>query len=381
MASLHTRRAFVSALAIAARGAEPGEAESRAERSTVAPSEMRRFRDSATEFELTRLTDPQKAAAILAAPPLKTVSSRNNFLIYCSDRSGSMQAWRMDLKSGESRLWTNARALDPRSISLLRDERSLICIDDNQVVLLNPKPKVIYTAEQGWTFSPGFSISDDGVWATVVEQKSGRFRLRVLSIARGTASTIFEAPHAVRYVRFRPNRQTLVYNHGGLLTTVNPDGRASKQLNLPPGVAGEPLWSADGLALHYLLNVDRERGKSVQIREYLPDSAEDRLIGATTQFVSFARNGDSSVFAGVSGSKGAPYILLYVRSARRELTLAEHRSSSAENTVVTFSSNSQRLFYGSDREGKPAIYAMGLDRFVEKTETGAIGRPASASMC
>jgi oligogalacturonide lyase len=81
------------------------------------------------------------------------------------------------------------------------------------------------------------------------------------------------------------------------------------------------------------------------------------------------------VFAGVSGSKASPYLLLLIRSAGRELTVAEHRASDASRANVVFSPNSQRLFYHTDREGKSAIYSVALDRFVERTEVSASGVP------
>jgi oligogalacturonide lyase len=127
-------------------------------------------------------------------------------------------------------------------------------------------------------------------------------------------------------------------------------------------------WSADGRVAHYLVSSASERGRTVALREHQLDTGEDRLIGVTTQFVSFSRNADSSVFAGVSGSVAAPYVLLLLRAARRELTLAEHRASQGAKAVVIFSPDSQRILFQSDREGRSAIYSMALERFVEKTE-------------
>jgi oligogalacturonide lyase len=70
----------------------------------------------------------------------------------------------------------------------------------------------------------------------------------------------------------------------------------------------------------------------------------------------------------VGGSVAAPYVLLLLRAARRELTLAEHRASSGSRAVVVFSPDSQRILFQSDREGRSAVYSMALERFVEKTE-------------
>jgi len=95
---------------------------------------------------------------------------------------------------------------------------------------------------------------------------------------------------------------------------------------------------------------------------------EDRFVAPTTQYVHFGRNADGTVFVGASGSKASPHVLLLVRAAQRELTLAEHRSSDPNMVAPVFSPNSQRVFFSSDQHGKPAIYTMSVERLVEETE-------------
>lgn len=334
---------------------------------SAAPSELRWFRDPATEFELLRLTDTSKSA-ILPPPPNRVVT-RGGGLIYCSDRSGSMQVWRMDVKnvkSGQSQQLTQAESLDPSAVTLLSGERKLVYVDGGNVVVLDRRPQTVYTVENGWTFAGNLSVSDDGSTAAFSESRSGRYRLRVVGLNRGgSVATLFEAGEPLRYCRLRPKRPGLLYNHNGELTLVNPDGRGSKRLNVAGGQAGFALWTTDGRAVLYL-TVPAAR-ESVQLREHVPDTGEDKLIGNTTQFISFAANADASVFVGISGSKGAPYVLLLVRAGRREMTLAEHKASVADRATVAFSANSQRLFYSTDREGKPAIYSIGMEKFVEDT--------------
>ena len=101
---------------------------------------------------------------------------------------------------------------------------------------------------------------------------------------------------------------------------------------------------------------------------FTPDSNEDRFVSSTTQFVTFNHNADSSVLVGASGSKASPYILLLLRSVKRELTCANIGPAIPEWSPL-FSPNSQRIFFQSDRDGKMAIYSMAVDRLVEETET------------
>jgi oligogalacturonide lyase len=50
------------------------------------------------------------------------------------------------------------------------------------------------------------------------------------------------------------------------------------------------------------------------------------------------------------------------------LPLCEHRASDAAQVRPVFSPDSQRVFYQSDRDGKPAIYMVDVQRLVERTE-------------
>jgi oligogalacturonide lyase len=113
-----------------------------------------------------------------------------------------------------------------------------------------------------------------------------------------------------------------------------------------------------------------EGGKRLyNIREFDPDTNEDRAVANTSQYVHFGRNADASVFVGASGSKASPYVLLLVRSVKRELALCEHRSSDATEVAPIFAPNSQRVFFHSDRHGKKAIYSIRVERLVEETDS------------
>jgi oligogalacturonide lyase len=356
-----TRRAFMAALAATVEAAD---------KPAVVPTEVRRFRDPATEFDLTRLTDPERSNCWLPRPPLKSLSSRSNSLLYVSDRTGSVQGYRLDLRSGESRQLTDAKAMDSATLSWTPDERSLIYFDGADLNIAGRGDRTVYTVEPGWEHIAPYALSDTAQHAAVVEQRAGRYRVRVIGIRSRDARTIFEASEPVRQLRFRPKRAALLYNHNGGLWVVNLDGRASQRLPIAAGEAGDAHWSADGRTVHYLL-APKDRPRSVYLREYNLETNEDKSIGMTTQFISFTRNGDSTVFAGVSRSQAAPYLLLLIRAASREMTVAEHKASDASKAAVLFSPNSQRLYYHTDREGKSAIYMIQLERFIERTDDEA----------
>jgi oligogalacturonide lyase len=95
-------------------------------------------------------------------------------------------------------------------------------------------------------------------------------------------------------------------------------------------------------------------------------------VARTSQFVDFGFNRDTSVFTGASRNAASPTVLILLRVTRRELTLCEHRASHPETVAPMFSPDSQRLYFQSDRDGKPALYGLNVERLVERTETGTL---------
>src|SRR5262249_44783818 len=115
------------------------------------------------------------------------------------------------------------------------------------------------------------------------------------------------------------------------------------------------------------LNLPADRKQLNAIREFTPDTNEDKAVANTTQFATFQRNGDASVFVGASGSKASPHVLLLVRTVKRELILCEHKASDPRMVAPVFSPNSQRVFFASDQHGKPALYSMQIEKLVSET--------------
>jgi oligogalacturonide lyase len=147
----------------------------------------------------------------------------------------------------------------------------------------------------------------------------------------------------------------------------NLDGKQNYRLKVADGQAPAATWSPDGRSVQYL-NVPPDSHKLRNIREFTPDTNEDKAISDTTQYACFERNTDGSVFVGASGSQASPHVLLLVRAVGREFTLCEHRASNPAMVSPIFSPNSQNVFFSTDQHGKPAIYRIAVDKLVEATE-------------
>lgn len=357
MSSRLTRRGFVALLpALSLRGAEQS-----------AGSEIRRYLDPSTEFPVLRLTNPAHAAW-LPPPGQRAVARRGNTLLYASDRSGSVEAWRMDFHNGQSHRLTEAEALDRTSLTLTPDQRSFCFVDGRNVSirgLEGGRTRVVYRVPDTHEAEGGFSLSLDGSFCTLAEKAGEERRLRLIRLAGNTARTLVETRARINAVAPRPDGSELLYVSEGGLWVAPLEGGGGKRLQTPGGSAGPVYWSQNGAGILYLATGGAQPGA---IRQINPATGDDQLVTATTRAVTFAPNFDDTVFAGVSGSHVSPYVFLSLRSPRRELTLCEHRATDPRKCDPVFSSDSQHLFFMSDGEGQPAIYVMNLERLLEKTE-------------
>ena len=333
-------------------------------------SEAQVYADGATEFPVYRLTDASYTSTLPAAQN-RIVSRNSGSLLYGCDRDGSPQAFRMNLKSGDTEQLTDRPALDPRSLTFLPDNRSFCYLAERtlyQVMLANLRERPVYTVPDGWEPSRGICVAADGAHVGLIERRSETSRLRLAPLPAGPARTVVEVPFGIADPMERPQRAQWLYRkESGGLGLVDAAGRQNRNCKLAAGGAGSVWWSADGKSLLYL-NFPEDRTQLNAIREYLPDDETDKLVAKTSQYASFGVNRDASVFVGASQNKASPVILLMLRVTHRELTLCEHRASQPQMVTPIFSPDAQRIYFQSDLHGKPALYSVHVERLVEKIE-------------
>jgi oligogalacturonide lyase len=293
---------------------------------------------------------------------------RGGFLLYSRDNE---MVCRLEIKSGVSQEIAQAVGIDPRSLSMVPDERSLYWTESGMTLVQTPlttnaRKRTVYETSQGWRLGSGMSVSEDGLFVTLVETKENQHRLRLIATGKGVATTVAESPVTLKDPVIRPKRAGLFYSRGSELWLASFDGSQNYKLRAAGGEIMGAHWSADGRTIEYL--VKAEGASLPALRECQPDANEDKLVAPTSQFAAVSRNGDASVFVGASGSKASPHVLLLLRSVKREFTLAEHKASDPSQVSPVFSPNSQRIFFQTDRDGKWAIFMMQVEKLVEETE-------------
>ncbi len=360
-----TRRAFLSFLATSGVAAESRKAR-------TFPADWRRYPDPATEIDVLRLTDPVYSS-VLPAYYNRASNRRSQFLFYSCNRTGSMQGFRLNLKSGETAQLTDIPALDSATLTLTPDEHSLCYFDGpslRSMILAKMRDRVVYSVPEGWKRTAGASVTGDSAFALFAESRNGQSRLRLIGLAKNSATTILETAGEITDAIARPGKTQVLYRQSdGSLWLVQFDGRDNRKLKLAEGGIGPAFWSLDGSSVLYL-NFPPDKHQLNTIREYSPDENHDALVGKTSQFVHFGANSDASVFVGASRNAASPHLLLLLRGSRRELTLCEHRAANPSTVAPIFSPDSQHVFFQSDMHGKPAIYRVLVERFVERTESG-----------
>ena len=358
-----SRRSFLFSVTAARLAAQ-------ASRLPTFPGEIRRYQDPTTELDVYRLTDPDRAA-ILPAYYNRALARNSTSLLFAGNRGGTLQAFRMDLKTGETRQLTEAGDLDAASLTLTPDSRSCVYFSGRSLMEANvssPRARELYRIPEGWERAPGMSVGPDGTHATFAERSGAGSRLRMVSLAQGAVRTVIEGPFPISHPIHRPMRAQILYRQAeNALWLVNSDGRQNRALKLAAGRFLDPNWANDGRSILYL-NYPQDPRQLHAIRELVPDTGADKLVAKTSQFASFAFNRDASVFAGASANKASPTILILLRVTGRERTLCEHKASDPEKATVLFSPDSQRIYFESDREGRPAIYSLHVERLVEKTD-------------
>ena len=318
------------------------------------------FADPTTETRVVRLTNPA-ATSWLPAPANRFVSVKDRFLVFSSDRNGRPAPFQLDLHAGLPHQLGEASALAPRSLCLDEKQKILFLIDGGtlkEITLGNRRVRTITEGVDAFAAAPG------GEFIVV-----RRGRLELLRDGKAIAENV--APFCL----LQPGGDGCLF-----LREASPESREywftplngqNSPVLLAKGPVSYPFWAPGGKSLLFLRDVANANGVFSEIHEVLVEGGVERCIAPTSQFAAFSPNGDASVFVGASRSKAQPTVILLLRSVHREMTLCEHRAKHPDLVSPVFSPDSRRVYFQSDRDGKPALYSVNVERLVEPTSGAA----------
>ena len=317
--------------------------------------EFVRLQDPVTETNLVRLTSLSSSSQ-LPAPSNRFISLRGRFLIFSSDRSGSFSPYLLDLRTGGVRQLAETTGLTSSSLCLDQSERALLFVENGTLKELQLSSKHIRTVAEGVSaFAIASSVTD------LLIVRDGKLQ-------RLPGDTLADNVQSAGMIR--PGGEGCLFERSAAADSefwYAPFSNPARPILLARGKVRFPFWAPDGNALFFLRDVQRSGGSFAEIWRSALSPGSEECLSATSQFAAFAPNGDASVFVGASRSKAQPTVVLLLRSSKRELTLCEHHATDAASVKPVFAPDSRRVYFQSDREGKPALYSINVELLVEPT--------------
>jgi oligogalacturonide lyase len=356
-----TRRAMLVLLPASLAAQTRGRSTKPRARPLPSVGEFVRFADPSTETPVVRLTSTG-SASLLPAPANRFVSVKERFLMFSSDRGGKFAPFKVDLRTGLLRQVAETSNLLPLSLSLAPHERSLYFIDGGELKEADlSRPKVETLADNVASFSAG--PVGDGVFAVrggKLQHVNGR---DITTLADDVSDECLARPGAQPACLF-------VRHQGDGMREFWCASLGTRPVLLASGRISDPYWTPQGQSIIFLRDVSRGDTLFAEIHEVAASGGAESLVTPTSQFAAFSPNGDGSVFVGASRSKAQPDVMLLLRSGHSEMTLCEHRSSQPAQVCPVFSPDARRVYFQSDRQGKPAIYSVNVELLVEPLLTG-----------
>ena len=381
---------------------------SAASRGSRTNSPREEFRDGLTERQVYRITD----LSVLHHLPdshHRFIARNNSFLLLAAEHGGVRQIHRLDLKRERLTQLTEGSGLHPYAARLRGNDRGFFFMQENRLIhadLNGSKRVTLYECPAGWVLTGEMDISGGERYAAVVEMREehvepdpGRqfereplCRVSVVELprqGRGRHHVVAEERRWLSTPLFRPWRSQLLYVREGpwqrvqrRFHLVNLDGTGRSSVRPAKGreKLGYAYWAPDGSVLRYVYFPDGARWAAA-VRNFQPETRAETIEAPCSAFGWVRENADGSAMVGASMRPSGPNIYVLFPRMQREITLAEHRSSLkpyplagsermdpfAAAPALGLSADSSWLYFGTDREGVPAVYAMPIDDLVEGT--------------
>lgn len=368
------------------------------------------FRDALTEREIHRLTD----LAVLHHLPGRNhrfIARDNSFLLLAAEHGGARHLHRLDLKRRRMTQLTEGAGVHPYAAHLRNNDRGFYFLQGRQLLqadLGGGSRRTLYECPAGWILTGDMDISRSERYAALVEMRESDWRpdsetqfdsepvcrVQVAEIhrqsqSRGQSRTAAEERRWLSSPRFRPWRAQVLYAREGpwqrvrrRLHVVGLDGSGKQSVR--PTRGRERLegayWLADGSRLRYVHFPDGDAW-SADIRSLVPETRAEVSESPCSAYGWFRENSDGSAIVGASRRPSGPNLYVLFPRMRREITLCEHAASlkpypvagthrmdpHAAAPMPALSEDSSWLYFATDREGMPALYAMPIDDLVEGT--------------
>ncbi len=398
-----SRRRFLAAAASAGPVAAAG-------RGTRLSAPRHEFRDGLTEREIYRLTD-LSVLHHLPGHHHRFIAHNNSFLVLAAEHGGSRQFHRLDLRRNRMTQVTEGDGVHPYAAHLRGNDRGFYFLQGQTLVqadLGGANRRTLYECPSGWMLTGDMDISRGERYAAVVEMRAADWRsdtgrqfdseplcrVQVVEIhtrpaRQGRARVAVEERRWLSSPRFRPWHAQILYAREGpwqqvrhRLQIVGLDGSGKRSVRPTRGKerVDRAYWVADGSRLRFVHFPDGDAWKA-SVRTVVPETRDEVTETPCSAFGWLEENADGSAIVGGSRRPSGPNMYVLFPKLRREITLCEHASSLRPYPVAgtdrmdpnasfpdpALSEDSSWLYFVTDREGMPALYAMPVGDLVAPT--------------
>lgn len=322
-------------------------------------SESKEFLDPVTEVVIQRMTSEANNSFLLP-PAHRSISRRSDQVLIANDREGVLRLYFLDLKSGTQRLVSPEPLLNPSAACLLPDDRSALFLTHSRQLRSTSARFKSVDLPSGSELLEGPIALFDGTAAVLLTKSASSHHIMLWNAAGLTPLLTHEG--VLASLRVAPRQKTLLFRRDAQLCSLALPATKPALLPLDAASMAGLQWDWQGSAF---LFAHTEPPNRVSIEEYDFATRKPRWSARTSQYSEFMPNRDSSVFVGASKSKASPLVLIMLRVTKRELAIAEHRSSGP--VYPMFTPNSQYVLYQTDRLGKSCVFGVKVNKLVEET--------------
>ena len=329
------RRAFLSSFAptvAAVQGRSSGRGARFDNRASVAP-------DALTGRLTYRLTPPDHLHH-LPHYHHRFLSRKNSFALVASERSGSRQFFRLNLRRNDILQLTEGPDIHSYSATLDHKENKFFFLQGNELKRASARggrARRIYRSQPGWRMTGHLAVSDQTRYAAVIEMqkedwvdsfeeqfaKRPRCRIQLVDLRSGQGRLLVGENKWLAHPRFRPGTTEVLYCHEGpwgeveRLWLMRPGAAGPKNLRPREGEEelGHEYWSGSGHEVCYVYYPDRT-GRGATVRCVDVESGKERIVSRCSRFGWLTANNDNSDIVGASSSLAGPniYILFTLKT-------------------------------------------------------------------
>ncbi len=383
------------------------------------------YTDSYTNVEVERLTEPDHVSHHMYFYNKMTTRDGSR-LLYCPELEGQRQLFMMNLQTGEAVQITEGEELDDYGGVISADDKAVFYQQQGaiwKVSLETLEKECVYTIPEGYR-GGNWGMSDDNRYLAIVETRIDSLpkqeksvgwnsfaatclakphcRIVYADLQEGTSHTVIEDDCWFGHAQIRPgDPDTIMFCHEGpydlidaRLWLVQSDGSNYRCCREQPNdlILTHEFWLPDGSKLAFVYR--ETTGEKIEnIRMINPDTMEEEILMPCSPFAHFICDKQNRYMVGDAQGSDVPihllseereeekdgqvkndFIYLIDVEKRTEQKLcyhgtswrATHGNSQDSHPHPFFTEDNRYVIFVSDREGKPCIYRVDLEKLTKK---------------